>query len=251
MDADRAAASVTALLGVLLAELGEAGWSSEESGAWAVVTGLPIASMNGVLLLDDCPTNVVNDLLDQVAERVDLYSLQARPAFAPLARSIAEGREMGFSEDVPLMVANPETLHRPAMPAQTVVVALEDDDLDRHTDLATRGFEAPRDIFETITALSARVPGFRAFVSSHDGVDVSTAVTMPSLTSAGVFTVATPPEHRRHGYGAAITAAAARHALDDGAEFVWLQSSEEGFGVYEALGFTTVESWPMWVNAPG
>ena len=248
MDADRATASVLALMRDLLAELGERGWSMEEPGAWAVTTGLPIASMNGVLLLGDCPANVVNDLLDQVADRADAYSLQTRPAFVPMARSIAEGRGMEFSEDVPLMVADPGTLHRRDMPPETIAVALEDADLDRHTDLATRGFEAPRDIFETITALSARVPGFRAFVASHDGVDVSTAVTMPSLTSAGVFTVATPPEHRRHGFGAAITSVAAWHALDQGAEYVWLQSSDEGFAVYEALGFTTVESWPMWVN---
>jgi predicted GNAT family acetyltransferase len=59
----------------------------------------------------------------------------------------------------------------------------------------------------------------------------------------GVFNVATPPEHRRKGYGARITAKAVASGFRHGAESAFLQASEMGFGVYEALGFRTVTTY--------
>lgn len=59
---------------------------------------------------------------------------------------------------------------------------------------------------------------------------------------------ATPPENRGHGYGAAITARAVRDGFTSGARFAWLHSSPEGFGVYEKLGFRTVEEWGPWIS---
>ena len=60
--------------------------------------------------------------------------------------------------------------------------------------------------------------------------------------------LATPADHRRHGYGAAITA----HVVEDGfansASWAWLQSSPSGYAVYEALGFRTLERWLTWVR---
>ncbi len=56
-----------------------------------------------------------------------------------------------------------------------------------------------------------------------------------------LFSVATPPEHRRRGYGAAITAHAARAAFENGADLAWLQTSAIGESVYRGLGFRHVE----------
>lgn len=64
----------------------------------------------------------------------------------------------------------------------------------------------------------------------------------------GIFTVATLQPHRQRGYGAAVTARAANDGLLSGATWVWLQSSEVGYGVYEHLGFRTLERWPCWVS---
>jgi predicted GNAT family acetyltransferase len=64
----------------------------------------------------------------------------------------------------------------------------------------------------------------------------------------GVFNVATPPEHRRRGYGAAITARVVSDGLAAGARWAWLQSSPAGYRVYEELGFRTLERWLAWVR---
>jgi predicted GNAT family acetyltransferase len=72
---------------------------------------------------------------------------------------------------------------------------------------------------------------------------VSTAVGYSIDGTVGIFNVATPPEFRRRGYGAAITAHAARDGLNHGADLAWLQSSSMGESVYLRLGFREVETY--------
>ena len=56
-----------------------------------------------------------------------------------------------------------------------------------------------------------------------DGVPVAQASARPVIAGMSrIGPVYTPPEHRRHGYGAAVTAAASRWALDVGARLVVL-----------------------------
>ena len=69
----------------------------------------------------------------------------------------------------------------------------------------------------------------------------------PVIGAAGTVRVApvyTPSEHRRHGYGAAATAAVSRAALDSGAENVVLftdQANPISNALYQRLGFDPVE----------
>lgn len=54
----------------------------------------------------------------------------------------------------------------------------------------------------------------------------------------GIYNVATLPKARRKGFGAAITAYAAREARALGASTAVLEASQAGFTVYRGLGFT-------------
>jgi hypothetical protein len=63
----------------------------------------------------------------------------------------------------------------------------------------------------------------------------------------GIFSIATPSAHRRHGYGAAVTVRAVADGLAAGARWSWLQSSPAGYATYTRLGFQTLETWPCWV----
>jgi GNAT superfamily N-acetyltransferase len=61
--------------------------------------------------------------------------------------------------------------------------------------------------------------------------------------TARIGPVYTPPPHRRHGYGAAVTAAATRSALDAGAEHTVLftdLANPTSNGVYQRLGYRPV-----------
>jgi GNAT superfamily N-acetyltransferase len=67
-----------------------------------------------------------------------------------------------------------------------------------------------------------------------------------NVTVAGVSRIGpvyTPPEHRRHGYAAGVTAACSQHALDTGAEQVILftdLSNPTSNGVYQRLGYRPI-----------
>jgi predicted GNAT family acetyltransferase len=117
--------------------------------------------------------------------------------------------------------------------------------------VAAAGFDAPPDVFAPV--MTERVladAGTRAYVGEVDGEVVATAVGVTRAGTVGVFNVATLPAHRGRGYGAAITAQAARDGLGDGAEYAWLQSSPMGVRVYESIGFATLESWRCWLTPP-
>jgi N-acetylglutamate synthase len=66
----------------------------------------------------------------------------------------------------------------------------------------------------------------------------------------GVFNIATPPESRRRGYGAAMTVRVLQDAAAHGCTWAWLQASPDGYPIYERLGFRTLESWYSWVAPP-
>jgi GNAT superfamily N-acetyltransferase len=75
------------------------------------------------------------------------------------------------------------------------------------------------------------------FVGYLGETPVATTSLMLAADLAGVYHVATMPEARGRGLGAALTHQAMLHAREAGAERAVLQSSEMGYGVYRSLGF--------------
>lgn len=80
-----------------------------------------------------------------------------------------------------------------------------------------------------------------------DGVAVSWAAsTTPVGGVSRVGPVYTPPEHRRHGYAAGVTAAISQWAYDAGAEHVVLAAdlaNPTSNSVYQGIGFRHVSDW--------
>jgi hypothetical protein len=107
-----------------------------------------------------------------------------------------------------------------------------------HRDLAARGFDAPASLFETLTSdASVDDPGFAILIGRLDGAQVSTSLVSVTGTTAGIYNVATPEEHRRKGYVRALTGAVIEAGVRRGCDHAILQSSEAGRSVYESLGF--------------
>ena len=94
-------------------------------------------------------------------------------------------------------------------------------------------------------------PGLRCYVGESDGEVVTTGLGATRGSSVGIFNIATPPEHRGRGFGAAITARAVSDGFADGARWSYLQSSLAGYDIYTRLGFATVERWDCWVTETG
>ncbi|MEU4740074.1 GNAT family N-acetyltransferase [Actinosynnema sp. NPDC023658] len=69
------------------------------------------------------------------------------------------------------------------------------------------------------------------------------AANAPASAMSRIGPVYTPPEHRRHGYGAAVTAACAAWARENGAEHVVLYTdlaNPTSNSIYQRIGFRTV-----------
>ena len=63
------------------------------------------------------------------------------------------------------------------------------------------------------------------YLGRVDAEAVTTAIGYRTGSEGAIFNVATPAEHRRHGYGAAITAFATRSLFESGADLAWLQTT--------------------------
>ena len=227
-------------------------WRRLEHGLVAFVSEIPVASMNGVYVFrDDVDIDEVRSLLREVARADVPFCLQARPALRGALAGVAADLGMVADEDIPLMVLDdPLGLRAASTIAGLKVRLLADGERALHESLFAAGFEMPPEMAHAVMGLFGQASGLRAFVGEVEGTVVTTALTVPSADgSVAVFNVATPPEHRRQGYGAAVTAAAVLDSLDRGASFAWLQSSAAGLAVYQGLGFRVTESWPFWASA--
>jgi predicted GNAT family acetyltransferase len=159
---------------------------------------------------------------------------------------------MAHLEDIPLMVIE-DHCHESAAQAEggLVIRQLVADEAPLHAQVAAAGFGIPSEMFlQLMTPAVLAAPGVRCYLGEAGGQPVSTGLGVKLGSSVGIFNIATPPEHRRHGYGAAVTARAVADGLAAGARWSWLQSSPEGYKVYERLGFRTLEAWPCWATQP-
>ena len=92
---------------------------------------------------------------------------------------------------------------------------------------------------------AARLAGRGAFHVWEDGGTVVSLAGHSAQVSGMVRVgpVYTPPEHRRRGYGGAVTAATSRHALDNGASEVTLftdLANPTSNAIYQQLGYLPV-----------
>ncbi|GGN28148.1 putative acetyltransferase [Lentzea pudingi] len=80
-----------------------------------------------------------------------------------------------------------------------------------------------------------------------DGTPVAWAVaSLPQAGMTRIGPVYTPPEHRRHGYGAAVSAIATQWALDQGATEVLLfadLTNPTSNSIYQRIGYEPLDDW--------
>jgi len=136
------------------------------------------------------------------------------------------------------------------LPPGLAVRKIEPRDARLHAEIAAAGFGEELDFFVRLLPPAVIASeGMRVYVGEVGGELVSTALGVTRDGAVGIFNVATTAAHRRRGYGAALTARVIQDGVAGGASWAWLQSTTSGYGVYEALGFRTLERWGCWVSA--
>ena len=145
------------------------------------------------------------------------------------------------SGEVPFMLLDPidESLWRTAPPELEISLAVASDMNDIETLLHVT-FGMPLDSVRAFAL--GRFIGHEdvlMFVGRIDGTIVTTATSILSGDTAGVFQVATLEQHRGKGLGNVLTGHAIKGAMERGARISYLQASALGFPVYERMGFKT------------
>jgi GNAT superfamily N-acetyltransferase len=252
-EADRAAGSIEMCFRSFIAAMPEEIWRREEDGLLAFIAGLPIPLMNSLTVFHrDADLDLVREMLPTVLESGLPCLFQGRAELQAPLTAIAGAFGLVPGEDVPLMmlVNAPKQVRSQPGPLPTFrELATEERHLS--AELLAAGFEAPLELMSQLIELFHSAPNFRMHLAEVGGVPVATSASVFTEPDAvGIFDVATPPEHRRHGYGAAVTAHAVQAGLASGATWAWLQSTPDGYYVYERMGFRTVENWLTWTPAP-
>src|SRR5262249_6871419 len=119
------------------------------------------------------------------------------------------------------------------------------DDAGAASAVLAAAFGVPSELTDALSAAFAALDDASCYVIRVDDEVVATAAGATIDGVTGVFNVATLPEHRGRGLGAALTARAARDGFDGGAWLAYLQSSAMGHGVYRKLGFRDVEEYVL------
>jgi GNAT superfamily N-acetyltransferase len=217
-----------------------------DAGAAVGMTGLPLPTMNGVWATSpELNPERLQALIDEVDPAVP-HCVQL-PVDAPgeLARVPTE-HGLTRIDDIPLMALD---ALKSTGQTNLVVRVLEPADVDLHARVAAAGFGAPGEVFQQlVTPRMAASGSVTVVVGEVADEPVTTGLAISIAGASGLFSIATPEPHRRKGYGAALTRWLVDDALDSGAHLVWLQSSPSGFGLYERLGFRTVDTWQCWVS---
>jgi ribosomal protein S18 acetylase RimI-like enzyme len=224
------------------------GWVDEREGAAAVFTGIQVGGFNGVWTTSrDVAPDVVDDLLGRVAATGAPYSLHLREGTAAALEQIARARGMFLDSEEPVMILPDRSLLDAAQQSGVRIRQLGTNEGRVHAQIAAAVFGDDVEVAQAgATPAILSSPGLRCYAAEVDGEPVATAMGVTHVGCLAVFAVATLPQHRRRGYGSALTARAVTDGFAAGACWAWLQASTEGAGLYERLGFRAVETVAVW-----
>jgi GNAT superfamily N-acetyltransferase len=212
-----------------------------------LLTGVPTPSLNTVLLAQVEPEDV-----DEIIERrrahfesrgVTTVSWWIHPGTQPsdLGERLVE-HGLTYREGAPGMAADLLELNEELpTPAGLAVEPVNDTSaLKQWAYASALGFGLPETSvdpwFELLAGLGSDLP-LRNYLATLNGEPVATSQLLLGAGVAGIYVVATLPEARRQGIGAAITLAPLRDARAMGYRIGILHASPLGEGVYRRLGF--------------
>lgn len=216
-----------------------------------MVTGVAVPMLNGAwperLELEP---RVVSELLDKVADSALPYCLQLRPGAAAQLGELARQRGMVGHEPVHLMVLERRESLDPFQDVERLSIRqLSPDEALLHATVAAHGFEVPEEpLIQLVTPEVLALPEIRCYVGETEGEPVTTGIGVTLGPFVGLFNIATLPERRGRGFGAAVAARAAADGLDAGAEWSYLQSGPASYRLYERLGYRSLERWDCWLS---
>jgi GNAT superfamily N-acetyltransferase len=214
--------------------------------SWLLLSGSSSPDMNFALLAVD------DDALLQAA----LAEVEAR-ALAALVMLAGDGKAL--APQVP-----PQFQHVGAMPIMSKrldaatgkvdprVRRAVADDRAGVDEVLFAAYGLPADAVALATSpLERSAPGPLTIWVLEEAGEIVSAVTATRVDdTVGLWTMATPPDRQRKGFGRALLDAVLADAQEDGAVLGLLGATPAGLPLYEATGWVVDETWELYVNAP-
>ena len=214
----------------------------EQDGILAGCTGGRVAYCNQALVVHE-PQDPAGALASAMAyfDGLHLPFMLQVPEGSAVNEAI-RGTGLIWTGRVPFMLLDPidDSMWRKAPPELEIAPAVAAD-VGELESVLNETFGMPLDSVRTFAL--GRFVGHEdvlMFVGRLEGKIVTTATSLLSGDSAGVFQVGTLEQHRGKGLGNVMTGHAIKAAVEKGARISYLQASALGKPVYEAMGFKTV-----------
>ncbi len=231
----------------------------ERSGGLAFfVTGLSLRLFNQVLIDGDGATEAaIGEVVTVMRERAaGRFSVTLRrgidDAWIPLATALGLVR-VTDRVWMPGMALHPIAAGDgpPTPPELEIRQATDAEGVADHIQAAATGFDMPADWLRAlITEEMARHPDVRMYAGYLDGEPVVAGLGIRSGPTIGIYSIATAPDARRRGFGAAMTQRIVDDGASDGCDVAVLQASEAGKPIYERMGFRTVIEYDAYCDPP-
>jgi GNAT superfamily N-acetyltransferase len=225
----------------------------EEPGLVMVGSGTPIPLFNPAFVVG--PTDDGVGLVKTVIEH---YGSAGTPFVLYFLDELSPGLagpslEAGLVEhwQAPLMVLDPIPERAAHEVEGLAISALDASNIDDYADALAAGFGMPRQVADWFLGTAPQaIEGFSGFVAYLDGRPVATSGLFVTDDIAGVYNVATIPDARGKGVGAAVTWAAVDAGRAAGASRSILQASGDGEPVYARMGYATPTRYRQFEPGP-
>jgi len=210
-------------------------------------TALPYPWFNGVL----CSNPYREDNKSFIDETIEYFRLKGTNTFTwwmePHVKSsdwksVLSKKGFGFSDDTPGMAVDLHEMKDSIQSVDGFEIRIVDgeESLRIWAKVFLNGFDLPP-AWESITSklwvqLGLDLP-IRNYLGYLNGKPVCTSTVFFGGGVAGIYCVATLPQARGKGIGAALTLKPLQNAREMGYRVGVLQSSEMGFNIYQRLGF--------------
>ena len=235
--ADRLHAAISATFEGFYSAVDGASFERREGHARLLFPAVPSPIFNGVVVESE-PCSGVAASVREVEEHGLRCGVLLRDGRHP--KLDEELARLGFTKRDPMpgMTAAPDELAAVRVSDLEIERVEDEEGLAEAARVAAGGGAAALEYMGALYAPEVlTLEGNRICVGRVRGEPATTAIGYQTGRDVAIFSVATLPDHRRRGYGAAISAHACREGFANGADLAWLQTSQMGESVYRGLGF--------------
>jgi hypothetical protein len=217
-------------------------------GTELVVTGLPLAALNRIVVEPGRDLDVVDSLAQELSTMGAPWSIQLWGEPDPGLADLAARYGRTSSSTLPLLVWDADRLPSlpTAVPPGTTVREISGSEHEVYAAALVEGSGLPNELADLLASpalLDAR--GMTAFLLDRNGASVATGFNVMVGEHVGLYNGSVPPKHRRNGYYRALVTARLRHAVAAGARHAFTLASPMSRPVFESLGFGVAETWTI------